>query len=113
MLRSQLWAPAHPVCLTWEVTLGPGQVGDNRLGSGFKVAAVSSGLGTEDGREAVLFPVDPRRRGGTLTEAVTAREGAAVAASVPPASPPLPQPEWSPDRVGVFAFQGIVLAPNM
>lgn len=43
----------------WEVMLGPGQEGDARLGSGFKVAAELSGLGTEDGGEAAVLPAGP------------------------------------------------------
>lgn len=58
--------PAHPICLTWEATLGPGHEGDARLGSGFKVAAELSGSGTEDSGEDVVFPVDPEREGGVL-----------------------------------------------
>lgn len=37
--ESQLWALTPPICLTWEVTQGPEQVEDVRLGLGFKVAA--------------------------------------------------------------------------
>ena len=51
--------PTHPVLLTWEVTLGPGHEGDARLGSGFKVAAETSGSGTEACGEAVVCPEDP------------------------------------------------------
>lgn len=42
----------------WEMVLGPEHEGDARLGSGFKVATELSGLGTEDGGEAVLLTVD-------------------------------------------------------
>lgn len=56
--------PTHPIFLTWEVTLGLGHDGDARLGSGFKVAAETSGSGTEAGGEAVVCPADPGRGGG-------------------------------------------------
>lgn len=49
--------------------LGPGHEGDARLGSGFKVAAELSGLGTEDGGETVVLPAGPRREGEAVTEA--------------------------------------------
>ena len=56
--------PTHPIFLTWEVTLGLGHDGDARLGSGFKVAAETSGSGMEAGGEAVVCPADPGRGGG-------------------------------------------------
>lgn len=61
--------PPHPICLTWEMMLGPEHEGDARLGSGFKVATELSGLGTEDGGEAVVLTVDAGREGGAFTEA--------------------------------------------
>lgn len=96
---SQLWAPTPPICLTWEVTQGPEQVGDARLGLGFKVAAELSGMGMEDGREAVVFPGHPGRKGGTFIGAATQ--------PVPPASVlggslPLPQLEPSRNRWGIM-----------
>jgi hypothetical protein len=60
-------APAHPVLLTWEVTLGPAHTGDARLGSAFKVVAELSGLGRVGG-EAVAFGMDPGKKGGAFTE---------------------------------------------
>lgn len=71
MPESQLWAPTPPICLTWEVMQGPGQVGDAGLGLGFRVAAELSGMGMEDGWEAVVFPGHPGRKGGTFIEAAT------------------------------------------
>ena len=70
--------PTHPVLLTWEVTLGPGHEGDARLGSGFKVAAETSGSGTEACGEGAQswFPGISRRNPG-----ISAR-------SEPPRSPP-------------------------
>lgn len=38
---------------------GPGQVGDAGLGLGFTVATELSGMGMEDGWEAVVFPGHP------------------------------------------------------
>lgn len=105
MPESQLWAPTPPICLTWEVMQGPGQVGDAGLGLGFRVAAELSGMGMEDGWEAVVFPGHPGRKGGTFIEAATQP---ILPASVLGELPAPPTTRAIPEQVGDSVCSGHV-----
>lgn len=65
--RGEGRSPVLPclIPLTWEEIVGPGNTGDARLGSAFKVVAEPSVLGRA-GEQAAVFAVDPGRedRGG-------------------------------------------------